>query len=156
MEAQGRLLHSHWDLYDTRHVVYRPAKLTPAALEAGYWRAYRDFYRWGSIMRGASTHECWGERFRHVAYAGGWKKCEPMWDLIIRAKRASHMLPVLETVLEAFGSHRPLHSMRQEGPGGAKSEALAARSAPSPEASELALVHRFQSVAASSHGAASR
>jgi hypothetical protein len=43
-----------------------------------------------------------------VAYAGGWKKCEPMWDLIIRAKRASSMLPVLETVLAAFGARRPV------------------------------------------------
>jgi hypothetical protein len=74
----------------------------------GYWRAYQDFYRWGSIVRGAWTHEQWGERLRHVAYAGGWKKCEPMWDLIIRAKRASSMLPVLETVLAAFGARRPV------------------------------------------------
>src|SRR6058998_3855246 len=39
MAQQERLLHSKWDLYDTRHVVYRPAKLTPEALETGYWRA---------------------------------------------------------------------------------------------------------------------
>lgn len=45
MAQQGRLLHSNWDVYDTRHVVYRPAKLTSEALEAGYWRAHRDFYR---------------------------------------------------------------------------------------------------------------
>ncbi|MGZ3680199.1 MAG: B12-binding domain-containing radical SAM protein, partial [Ktedonobacterales bacterium] len=107
MESQGRLLHSNWDLYDTRHVVYRPAKLTPQALEAGYWRAYRNFYRWSAIGRGAWTHERWAERLRHVAYAGGWKKCEPMWDLIIRTRRASSMRPVLETVLAAFGSRRP-------------------------------------------------
>ena len=40
-----------WDLYDTRHVVYHPAKLTPEMLEAGYWRAYRDFYRWGQFFK---------------------------------------------------------------------------------------------------------
>jgi radical SAM superfamily enzyme YgiQ (UPF0313 family) len=104
MAAQGRLLHSDWDRYDTRHVVYRPARLAPQALEAGYWRAYRDFYRWGSILRGARTHEGWSDRFRHVAYAGGWKKMEPLWDVIIRAKRASSMLPMLESVLSAFGA----------------------------------------------------
>jgi radical SAM superfamily enzyme YgiQ (UPF0313 family) len=107
MAAQGRLLHSRWDLYDTRHVVYQPAKLTPAALEQGYWRAYRDFYRWGSIVRGAWAKEGWTERLRHVAYAGGWKKFEPLWDWIIRAKRATHMLPALESILEGFGAHRP-------------------------------------------------
>src|SRR5207244_1239315 len=51
--AQGRLLHHDWDRYDTRHVVFRPARLTPAQLEDGYWSAYRDFYRWGSIFRSA-------------------------------------------------------------------------------------------------------
>jgi radical SAM superfamily enzyme YgiQ (UPF0313 family) len=105
MAQQGRLLHSNWDLYDTRHAVYRPAKLTTRALEAGYWRAYRDFYRWGSIFQGAWTKERWNERLRHVAYAAGWKKFEPMWDVIIRAKRASSMLPVLETILAAFDHH---------------------------------------------------
>ena len=28
---QGRILHRDWDLYDTRHVVFRPARLTPGA-----------------------------------------------------------------------------------------------------------------------------
>src|SRR6476661_9720183 len=54
MAAEGRLLHSRWDLYDTRHVVYRPARLSAEELEAGYWRAYRAFYRWGAIFRGAA------------------------------------------------------------------------------------------------------
>lgn len=107
MAAQGRLLHSQWDLYDTRHVVYRPAQLTPEALEAGYWRAYRDFYRWGSIARGAWNKPDWSGRMRHVAYAGGWKKFEPLWDWIIRAKRATAMLPMLETILSGFGTHAP-------------------------------------------------
>lgn len=105
MAQQGRLVHSNWDLYDTRHVVYRPAKLTPTALEAGYWRAYRDFYRWGSIFQGAWTKERWNDRLRHIAYAAGWKKFEPAWDMIIKAKRASSMLPVLETILAAFGHY---------------------------------------------------
>jgi radical SAM superfamily enzyme YgiQ (UPF0313 family) len=103
MAQQERLLHSRWDLYDTRHVVYRPAKLTPEALEDGYWRAYRNFYRWGSILRGAWTKEHWDDRLRHVAYAAGWKKFEPAWDVIIKAKRATAMLPVLESILTSFG-----------------------------------------------------
>src|SRR5262249_42728760 len=45
MEAAGRMLHRDWDLYDTRHAVFRPARLSPERLEKGYWRAYRDFYR---------------------------------------------------------------------------------------------------------------
>ncbi len=105
MAAQGRLLHSNWDLYDTRHVVFHPAKLTPENLEAGYWRAYHDFYRWGSIFKGASTKADLTRRLRHVAYAGGWKKFEPLWDWVIRARRVTYMLPALEAILAGFGRH---------------------------------------------------
>jgi radical SAM superfamily enzyme YgiQ (UPF0313 family) len=107
MAAQGRLAHSRWDLYDTRHVVYRPARLTPEALEAGYWRAYHDFYQWRSIFKGAASKADWTGRLRHVAYAGGWKKFEPLWDWVIRAKRVTHMLPALEAILSGFGRYLP-------------------------------------------------
>jgi radical SAM superfamily enzyme YgiQ (UPF0313 family) len=103
MRREGRILHDNWDLYDTRHVVYRPARLTPKALEDGYWRAYELFYRWGSIVRGAATKSTVAHALRHIAYSGGWKKLEPMWDLVIRARRVSSLLPVLESVLSAFG-----------------------------------------------------
>src|SRR2546427_1398530 len=53
MEAQGRMMSDDWDLFDTRRCVFKPARMTPEALEAGYWRAYRDFYKWGSIWKGA-------------------------------------------------------------------------------------------------------
>ncbi|HEY8883906.1 MAG TPA: hypothetical protein VIO35_01235, partial [Chloroflexota bacterium] len=35
---------------------------------------------------------------------GGWKKFEPLWDLLIRTKQVLHALPVLETILTGFGS----------------------------------------------------
>jgi hypothetical protein len=38
-------------------------------------------------------------RARHFAYAAGWKKFEPLWDMMIRAKRVARMRPVLERVL---------------------------------------------------------
>jgi radical SAM superfamily enzyme YgiQ (UPF0313 family) len=103
LAAQGRITTNNWDLYDTRHVVFRPAKMSAEALEAGYWRAYRDFYRWSSIFKGAWAKSRWLGRLRHVTYAGGWKKFEPLWDWIIRAKRVSYMLPMLEMVLEGLG-----------------------------------------------------
>ena len=107
MDAEDRLLHHDWDLFDTRHVVFKPKLLTASELEAGYWRAYRDFYRWGSIWRGASSKHGLRPRLRHMAYAGGWKKFEPLWDLLIRSKQVLHALPVLETILSGFGAVRP-------------------------------------------------
>ena len=105
MQTQGRMLSDDWDLFDTRHVVFKPAQMTPEALESGYWGAYREFYKWGSILQGASAKTGFKERFRHVAYAGGWKKLEPLWDWVIRAKRVTSLLPMLEAVLTGFGSH---------------------------------------------------
>jgi len=68
-------------------------------LESGYWQAYQDFYQWGSILRGAGAHAFWLDRLRHLAYAGGWKKFEPMWDWVIRFQRAGNFRPLLESLL---------------------------------------------------------
>jgi hypothetical protein len=106
MEAQGRILHRDWDLYDTRHVVFRPARLRAEALEAGYGRAYREFYRWRNIVRGAATKPTTAGAVRHAAYAAGWKKFEPLWDWLIRARRVGRALPILETVLDGLGESR--------------------------------------------------
>jgi radical SAM superfamily enzyme YgiQ (UPF0313 family) len=103
ISEQGRITCVDWDLYDTRHAVFQPARMSGEELEVGYRRAYRDFYRWGSIVRGAYAHDEIIAGVRHAAYAAGWKKFEPLWDLVIRAKRSSSMLPVLETILAEFG-----------------------------------------------------
>jgi radical SAM superfamily enzyme YgiQ (UPF0313 family) len=108
MAAEDRIVHHDWDLYDTRHVVYRPRGLTPDQLEAGYWKAYRDFYTWRSIWRGAATKPVLGDRLRHLAYAGGWKKFEPVWDVLIRSGQVLHALPLLEAALGSFGKRRAL------------------------------------------------
>ncbi|HET7089967.1 MAG TPA: radical SAM protein [Anaerolineae bacterium] len=102
MMQERRILHHNWDLYDTRHVVFRPAKMSAEVLEAGYWHTYREFYRWGSIFRSAWAKDAWSERLRHMVYAGGWKKMEFVWHGIIRLKRVSAMLPVLEATLGGF------------------------------------------------------
>ena len=104
MESEGRINTYNWDLYDTRHAVFRPAKMSVETLEAGYWQAYRDFYRWSAIFKGAWAKEHFSGRLRHLAYAGGWKKCEPLWDLVIRVRRMSSALPLLEAVLIGSGS----------------------------------------------------
>jgi radical SAM superfamily enzyme YgiQ (UPF0313 family) len=101
MEATGRILHGDWDLYDTRHVVYRPAGMSAEVLEAGYWDAYEKFYTWRNIARGARQKPDFKGRLRHFAYAAGWKKFEPMWDAVIRLRQISHLRPLLERILNA-------------------------------------------------------
>lgn len=99
MVQEKRILHNRWDLYDTRHTVFQPTRMTPTALEKGYWQAYQEFYRWGSIWRGAMTKSDWAGRLRHMAYAAGWKKFEPLWDVVIRLKQIGYTRPLLEKVL---------------------------------------------------------
>lgn len=113
MVAEGRMTTNNWDLYDTRHVVYKPAKMSPEALERGYWKAYRDFYSWSSIFRSASNKQGLVAQSRHVAYSAGWKKFEPLWDMVIRAKHVTGMLPVLEQVLSGFGKYRNQQNARK-------------------------------------------
>lgn len=105
--AEGRITDIDWDHYDTRHVVYRPLRMTADDLLDGYRRAYRDFYGWGSILRGAAGQSTLHQKARHLTYAGGWKRLEPLWDAIVRSRRVSSMLPLLETTLDAFGRARP-------------------------------------------------
>ncbi|WP_446742397.1 B12-binding domain-containing radical SAM protein [Silvibacterium acidisoli] len=99
MVEQGRILNCNWDLYDTRHVVYRPARLTAEALKTGYDWAYREFYRWGSIAQASLQHGTVKHQLKHFFYAAGWKKFEPLWDAMIRARQLARMTPLLEGVL---------------------------------------------------------
>jgi radical SAM superfamily enzyme YgiQ (UPF0313 family) len=114
LARDGRIVSGDWDLYDTRHVVYRPLGLTPAQLRDGYARAYRDFYRWPAIVRGAARQPSPSAALRHLAYAGGWKKLEPLWDLVIRAKRVDALLPALERTLDAFGRAQRANAARSD------------------------------------------
>ena len=116
MQEQRRLTCSDWDRYDTRHAVFRPALMSGDQLERGYHWAYEEFYRWRSIARGASAHADLVAGLRHFAYAAGWKKFEPLWDLVIRTRRARVMRPVLEGVLSEFGRRAPASSATRAAP----------------------------------------
>jgi radical SAM superfamily enzyme YgiQ (UPF0313 family) len=112
MEQQGRLTTRNWDLYDTRHVVYRPARLSPEALERGYNWAYREFYRWSSIARASASHDSIKHAAKHFFYAAGWKKFEPAWDMMIRLRQLRMMTPMLEAVLSRVTSGDKVQSAR--------------------------------------------
>ena len=106
MVREGRMLTQDWSLYDTRHVVYQPAQLKPDVLKAGYDWAYREFYRWGSIAHASMHHGTFKHQAKHFFYAAGWKKFEPLWDLIIRARQLTRVTPLLEGVLSRISRGR--------------------------------------------------
>jgi radical SAM superfamily enzyme YgiQ (UPF0313 family) len=104
MAARNRIETRNWDLYDTRHVVYRPSHLTPDELKRGYDWAYESFYRWDSILEAASAHKSAKHRLKHFFYSAGWKKFERAWHLVIRIRQLSQMRPLLEAVLAPVAS----------------------------------------------------
>ena len=122
--ADDRIVTDDWERYDTRHVVFTPKRMTPEQLEAGYWRAYRDFYRWGAIWHGAAGQDTAHARARHLAYAGGWRKFEPLWDL-------AHPQPSRQRDVARLGADaRCLHRCATEGPRPARHERSRARPTP--------------------------
>lgn len=50
LEAQGRLLHRNWSLYDVEHVVFKPIHMTPERLQEGLEWSWSQSYKWRSIF----------------------------------------------------------------------------------------------------------
>ncbi len=99
MESENRILHKNWDLYDTRQVVYKTKGLNSEELKKGYDWAYRSFYSWKNIAKASLQHDSIKHVIKHFAYAGGWKKFEPLWNFMIKTKGLNKMLPLLESIL---------------------------------------------------------
>jgi len=99
MEKAGRILHRNWDQYDTRQVVYKTVGLSADELKRGYDWAYRSFYSWRNVFNASLQHDNLKHCIKHFAYAGGWKKFEPLWNFMIKTKGLNKMLPLLESIL---------------------------------------------------------
>lgn len=99
MTSQQRILHHDWRRYDTRQAVFKPKGMSVEQLEQGYVHAYREFYSWRNIARASTHHASWSRSAKHLAYSGGWKRLEPMWDFAIRSRSLQRMRPLLERVL---------------------------------------------------------
>ena len=51
LEEEGRILHKDWSKYDTQHVVFLPARMSPEDLLQGYRKVVRSVYSFDSILR---------------------------------------------------------------------------------------------------------
>ena len=66
--------------------------------------------------RRRSSHGSLKHQAKHFFYAAGWKKFEPLWDLVIRARQLPAMTPLLEGVLSKVTAARGPRT-QDEGPG---------------------------------------
>ena len=51
MKSQNRILHESWQHYDTQHVVFQPAQMTPDELYQGFRWAYQKTFTRTSLLK---------------------------------------------------------------------------------------------------------
>jgi len=82
MEAEGRLLHRDWSLYDTAHAVFRPKHMTAEELERGYGWIYRRLFSHASIWR--RRPEDWRAVAPYLGMSYLYKRSNRCWHLLIK------------------------------------------------------------------------
>lgn len=107
-----RITTNNWDLYDTRHVVYKTKGLTADELEKGYWWSYKEFYKWSNVFKASFSHDSFKHQMKHLFYTGGWKKFEELWNVIINIGGLQKMLPLLELLLSEINKDEKILNNR--------------------------------------------
>ena len=51
LKNQDRLLHEKWIHYDTQHVVFKPAQMSPEELDSGFRWAFKQTFKFNSIVK---------------------------------------------------------------------------------------------------------
>jgi radical SAM superfamily enzyme YgiQ (UPF0313 family) len=107
MEAEGRLLHYDWALYDTAHAVFRPKHMTPEELERGYTWIYQRLFSHASIWRRRPADWCSVAPYLAMSYL--YKRSNRFWRLLIK----HHLVHAVWRPLVELTRHRHL-KYRQE------------------------------------------
>ena len=82
LEAENRVVHRDWSLYDTAHVVFEPARMSAEELQAGYEWCYRRLFSHASIWR--RRPEDWRAILPYLAMSYLYKRSNRIWHWLIR------------------------------------------------------------------------
>ena len=82
MEAEGRLLHRDWALYDTAHAVFQPKHMSAEELEQGYAWIYQRLFSHSSIWRRRPAD--WRAVAPYLAMSYLYKRSNRFWRLLIK------------------------------------------------------------------------
>jgi radical SAM superfamily enzyme YgiQ (UPF0313 family) len=82
MEAENRLLHKNWTLYDTGHVVFKPRHMSPQELAHGYAWCYRRLFSHRSIWRRRPADPRAVLPYLAMSYL--YKRSNRLWHFLIR------------------------------------------------------------------------
>lgn len=100
LSAERRVLCHDWTLYDTAHVVFRPARMSPEELLLGYRGAYRELYRWGMVLARRPRRQGYAHLAGYLFMTALYKKLDVLWKLLVPA-RLTHVAwrPLVELQL---------------------------------------------------------
>ncbi len=95
LERQGRILTRDWNQYDTAHAVFQPARMSPAQLEQGYRRVYRELYSWQNVLARRPPGAV--RAGAYLAMTALYKKWDLLWKALV-PMRMTHALwsPLVE------------------------------------------------------------
>jgi radical SAM superfamily enzyme YgiQ (UPF0313 family) len=82
MDAEGRILHRDWSLYDTSHAVFQPKHMAPEELEYGYAWIYQRLFSHASIWR--RRPEEWPAVPLYLAMSYLYKRSNRFWHQLIK------------------------------------------------------------------------
>jgi radical SAM superfamily enzyme YgiQ (UPF0313 family) len=82
MQAEGRITHRNWDLYDTAHVVFQPLHMSAAELDQGYAWCYDRLFSHRSIWRRRPADSRAVLAYLAMSYL--YKRSNRFWHLLIR------------------------------------------------------------------------
>jgi radical SAM superfamily enzyme YgiQ (UPF0313 family) len=84
MEAEGRLLHKDWSLYDTAHVVFRPRRMSIDQLAEGYAWCYERLFSHRSIWRRRPAD--YRAVLPYLAMSYLYKRSNRFWHFLVRRR----------------------------------------------------------------------
>jgi len=84
LEAEGRIVHRDWSLYDTANVVFHPARMSAEELFEGYELCYRHLFSHRSIWRRRPRD--WRAVLPYLAMSYLYKRSNRLWHWLIRLR----------------------------------------------------------------------
>lgn len=107
MEAEGRLLHKDWTLYDTAHAVFQPKHMSSEELEEGYAWIYQRLFSHASIWR--RRPEDWRSVAPYLAMSYLYKRSNRLWPWLIQ----HHLVQTVWRPMIELSRIRHVHGRRQ-------------------------------------------
>ncbi len=105
LDAENRVVHRDWGLYDTAHVVFEPARMSAEELQAGYEWCYRRLFSHASIWR--RRPEDWRAVLPYLAMSYLYKRSNRIWHWLIRFRLTARDLAATDRAQPAQASRIP-------------------------------------------------